>query len=156
MAGMYSGQLNILIDNELRMFGDLISDPSVILETRGLRYNEEEDPDDPEEIERSLNLSFSYSKYDEIVNYDAYYTKVRLFQTFGFGTRGEKALMEFMEDKDITVINEMQLPMSSMKYTLIEYIDRKYSTKGSGIGLGYLTEDHLDFDPELGYIPRKE
>lgn len=151
--------LNLFDPDDVSAYSDFVSDPKVIIEWRSLRYWEPDDydPNDPDsEEEPELRLTFEFSKYDTIVNEDAYYTKIRIFRTFGTNSNAGKEYIRFIEDPDHIIICNNEILMGGGLYAVVEYIDRRYSTKGVGYGIEVAAEPGITFESGLGYIPDVE
>lgn len=151
MAGIYNEVFDLLQTDDLNSYSSLAGDPHVIIEERTLRYWEPEDPDS--EIDPMLKLFIRFSKYDTIVNEDAYYTRVEVFNIFGIDSLRNNEYVEFVESPDRIVLYQGELAMVSQKYAVVEYIDRKYSTRGVREGIAITGEKHLIYEDGLGCLP---
>lgn len=155
MARITSTSFDLLDDDDIRGLESLISDPSIIVESRRLKYIEAEEDDDGDEFEPAqLIMTVSYSKYDTVVSTDNYYKRARLFTSFGFASNSERYLEEFLESPGRIIDSSMTCMKDTITYTIVEFIDRKYSLADKESDAGLSLKKLVRFDEYLGeYVP---
>lgn len=156
MARTTSTSFDLLAEDDMGVRGleSLISDPSIIVESRRLKYIEAEEISEDEFTPAQLIMTVSYSKYNEVVQTDNYYKRARLFTSFGFASNSETYLEEFLESPNRIIDSSMMYMNDIMTYTIVEFIDRKYSLANKEDDAGLSLKKLVRFDEYLGeYVP---
>lgn len=119
---MMTATFDLLTENGKERLRDLLLNPRVVIEKRGLSYYYKPETDWSESEER-VDFKIKYSLYDYDIEPTNYMKTFNFIMAFNIDSSTYRAYEEFLENKDNEIIAQEEMVVDESVYSYIEYLD---------------------------------